>query len=107
MCFSVTTFMLAYSSLRHHEPEQHSQYIVVQADKAWLTKDQVKVLECLCHPEAFTFIGLLGRLALWYRDIGDSRVSKFSECRIVDSFKHAPRSVLQDRVARDAVQDED
>lgn len=83
------------------------KYVIVEADESRLTEDQVEVLQCLCHPEALTLIRLLSHLSFWYCDIGDCGVGELGKRCIVDRFEHAPRSILKDRVASDAIEDED
>ena len=103
MCFSVATELLASSSTSQGP---YSQYIFVQADKTWLAEDQIEILQSFRHPKAFTFIQLECLLPLWYRDVGDSRMSELCMSGVVDSLEHAPGSVLEGGVAGDTIEDE-
>lgn len=96
-----------YSSQSKNLKGWYLQNIVIQADQARLAENQVEILERLGHPEALALVELERHLALGHRDISNSRVREFRHGGVLDGFKHAPGRVLQRRVARDAVEDED
>jgi hypothetical protein len=52
-------------------------------------------------------VQLLGLLAILNRHIGDGGVRIFGERGVIDRLEHAPCSILEGRVAGDAVEDED
>lgn len=87
-------------------PGPYLQHVFIQAYKIWLTEDQIKVLQCFRHPEAFTLIQLECLLIFWYCYIRNSRVGELSHSSVVDGLKHAPGSVLEGFVAGNTIENE-
>lgn len=101
-CASVFLHQVSFS--RRGTKPPHSQYVVVQADKAWIAEEKVEVFQRLRQPERLHFVKRYRRFTgdILYR--GSSVVGSGGG---VDGLKHVPAFLSPVDVAGDAPHDED